>query len=446
VTSDPAWRRGLAEGQLRKASRAGASADVALLTRRLLQDSPNDVRLQFGAASSAVDDQAKAQARQTMRRLAFEKRYLPAAQWLLKNEFTPVVWSEWDQGRRGEFGKLLAIVAEAQPDNLAVRSMRADYWIAVGAAENALAEIEQLWEVQPARGLQGALLLRQLGRNEEAVVMARKASEKIAKQSDEMPQSVELALLHAQFSILLENYQAAYERLLKTSKLVRDARLEAGKAEVLVFWSREQATIENPTERFAKQLKILAKAFETAPNHPLVINDLMVVVLQCTDNQDENVAALREVIVQGVEPDLAHFIHGTAALLRDDVDEAMVHLEMVAKTLPSAPSVLNNLAMALVKRDESDLDRALKLVDAALEQVPEHPYFHETRAQILLKQTNYKDAIIHFERSLRAEAIRQQVHEGLSEAYAALGQSALAEEHKQFAARYREQAANPAEP
>jgi predicted Zn-dependent protease len=205
-----------------------------------------------------------------------------------------------------------------------------------------------------------------------------------------------------------------------------------------VLWSRDQSVVVNPTERFARQLTLLSKAVEIAPNHPLVIGDLITIALQCADEKDDKVAQLRDVLVQGIAPELSHFIRGTAAMMRDDLDEATVHLELAAKGLPSVPAVLNNLAVALATREDADLDRALRLVDAAIKQIPTQPYFHETRAQIMMKKESYAEAVISFERALPAEALREQVHDGLSKAYASLGQQTLSEQHGRLANAIRE--------
>jgi tetratricopeptide (TPR) repeat protein len=282
------------------------------------------------------------------------------------------------------------------------------------------------------------MILRQSGRESQAVNMARNGLELLAKQGSEEPENVNLALVRAQFSIFLKQYENAITILNKTAKLSDDKRLVSGSAEILVLWSRDQSMIANPTERFARQLTLLSKAVEIAPNHPLVVNDLMTVTLQCTDAKDPKVAELRYLLVQGIAPELSHFIRGTAAMMRDDLDEATLHLELAAKGLPTVPAVLNNLAVALATKEDADLDRALQMVDAAIKQVPNQPYFYETRGQILLKQGDYTNAIQSFERALPAKALGEQIHDGLGKAYLALGQNDIAQQHQKLADAIRE--------
>lgn len=443
--SDPRWRRGLVLDQLQDAKQVGSSGDIAVLARRLLMDSPGDLRLRLEAAVAEIDGESKPQAIESITRLAKQDKFGLAALWLLENEYSPIAWDQWNDSKKAEFGMLLGVAADAHPENKSVASVYADYLLLNGAQEKALREIDKLVSIQPARAIQGAMILRQTGRETQAIAMATEAAELLTKKGTEEPENVSVALMRAQICLFLKQYENAINILSRTAKLSDDQRLRAATAESLVLWSRDQATIRNQTERFARQLTLLSKAMELAPNHPLVINDLMTVVLQCADEKDAKVAQLRDILVQGVAPELAHFIRGTAAMMRNDINEATLHLELSAKSLPSVPAVLNNLAVALATRKDADLDRALTLVDAALKQVPKQPYFHETRAQILLKQKNYRDAVVSFEQAMAAEALREQVHKGLSDCYAALGQKELAIDHKRLSGRIKA-AQTPAKP
>lgn len=443
-TSDPQWRRGLVMNQIRTAKQSGSNGDVALLARRLLIDTPEDLGLRYEVALAEASDEENDKVKQSMERLAKQERYGRAAFWLLENEFSPILWAEWDETKKNEFGTIIRIAAEDQPDNKKVASIYADYLLLTGAQEKALGEISKLVSVQPGRALQGAMILRQSGRESQAATMARDGLARLNKQSAEEPENVDLALLCAQFSLFLKEYEKAIEIMNRTARLSDDPRLRTGTAETLVLWSRDQASIANPTERFARQLTLLSKAVEISPNHPLVVSDLMTVALQCADEKDDKVAQLRDLMVQGVAPELAHFVRGTAAMMRDDLDEATLHLELAAKGLPTVPAVLNNLAVTLATREGADLDRALRLADAALKQVPNQPYFHETRAQILLKMERHADAVVSFEQALPAAALREQVHAGLSSAYEALGQTDLADQHQRLAENIRN-AKTPAE-
>lgn len=379
-------------------------------------------------------------------RLALDDSVGEAAIWLLEKEYSPIAWEQWDEKKRDQFGALLEVAAKEFPNNPMVSAVYADYLLIKGERDQAISEIAKLITYQPARALQGAMLLRQAGRESQAETMIRQGAEALKKRGDEEPENAEVALVRAQFAVFLKRYQDAIELLARTSKLSNDQRLRTGMAEVFVLWSRDQESVVNSTERFARQLTLLNRATQIAPNHPLVLTDLMSVVLQCSDDKNPKVAELRELLVQGVAPEMAHFIRGTSAMMNDDIETATLHLELAAETLEMVPAVLNNLAVALASRDDGQLERALTLVDKAIEKTPNQPYFYETRAQILLKLKRHQEAIVNFERAMPAPALRPQVHRGLSASYAALGQKELADRHNDLAvAAEKANAAAPAE-
>jgi len=435
--SDPQWRRGLVENQLRQAKQVGAKEEISLLSRRLLRESPGDLRFQFEASVAMVDDEAGEQALANIERLATKEKFGPAATWLLEQKYSPVTWGEWDEAKRQSFGTLLQIASDAQPENKAVASYYADYLLLTGNREKALSEITKLVSVQPARALQGAAILRQAGKTEQAANMAKSGLDLLTQRGNEEPENVDLALARAQFLIFLQQYEDAINVLSRTAKVADDPRVRSGIAEVFVLWSRDQMELTNPTARFARQLELLSQGVKVAPNHPMVISDLMSVILQCSSEQDPMVVQLRDVLVQGVAPEPAHFIRGTTAMMRNDVETATLHLELAVKAMPMMPAVLNNLAVALATREAPDLERAMQLVDTALQQLPDQPYFHETKAQIQLQTKDYRGAVTSFEKALSAMELRPQVHDGLRQAYEGLGQKDLADSHAQQAERYR---------
>lgn len=436
--SNSQWRRSLVVAQLANARQQENHDEVLLLTKRLLLDTPQDLELRFAAALATLAKGDAPAAQESIERLATNQAYGPAAIWTLEKKFASIEWPKWDEEKRAKFGRLIEVALSASPNDIRLVSHYADYLLSTGATEKALGEIQKLVPVQPGRALQGALILRKSGRESQAINLAKEGLRLLEKQGSESPDNVELALLRAQYHLFLAQYEAAGALLNKASKTSEDSRLRTGLAEVLVLWSRDQASIASPTERFARQLQLLNNALKLAPNHPLVVSDLMNVILQCADEKDPKVAQLRDILVQGIAPELAHFVRGTSAMIQGDVEMATLHLELAAKSLPSAPAVLNNLAVTIATQESPDLDRAMQLVDAALKQVPDQPYFHETKAQIQLRQKDYAGAIVSFEKSLPAEALRAQVHEGLEKAYAALGQTELAEMHQQQRERLKQ--------
>ncbi len=62
--------------------------------------------------------------------------------------------------------------------------------------------------------------------------------------------------------------------------------------------------------------------------------------------------------------------------------------------------------------------------------MPDHPYFRDTRGQILVKLGRYQDAIPDLEVALQAPELAKDVHRALALAYEGLGLKDLAEAHR----------------
>ena len=97
----------------------------------------------------------------------------------------------------------------------------------------------------------------------------------------------------------------------------------------------------------------------------------------------------------------------------------------------------------LAHADPPQTERALQLIEAALQAIPNHPEYHETRGQILLQLGRPKDAIQDLELALKAIPVTRRggVHDGLARAYEALGDHDLAQRHRKLADEIKSQPA-----
>jgi tetratricopeptide (TPR) repeat protein len=157
-------------------------------------------------------------------------------------------------------------------------------------------------------------------------------------------------------------------------------------------------------------------------------------VLATMDDDNAEVVEIRQALIDGSSAGIAHFIRGTAALLRDDLDSATTSLQLAAEHMPHSAAILNNLAVALTARDDSKLEQALKISESAIRYSDRPtPYYYETRGQILLRLGRYFDAIPDFERALRIPALAPAAHESLAECYRQVGDGELSRLHSQEA-------------
>jgi tetratricopeptide (TPR) repeat protein len=179
---------------------------------------------------------------------------------------------------------------------------------------------------------------------------------------------------------------------------------------------------------------MLQSALEYAPNNPRVLTLVADQVLAAMNEDDDQLVAVREALINGSSAGIAHFIRGTAALLRDDVDSATTSLKLAAEHMPQSSAILNNLAVALAARDDGDLEQALKISDSAIKQsASPTPYYYETRGQILFRLGRYLDAIPDLERALPIESLAPGAHRSLAICYKNVGEPELSLLHQERA-------------
>ena len=117
--------------------------------------------------------------------------------------------------------------------------------------------------------------------------------------------------------------------------------------------------------------------------------------------------------------------------MNEDIANAMLHLELASELMPQSGAVLNNLAVAMALRDDPDLEMALKISNAAIEQTERPtPHFYETRGQILYQLGSFQAAIPDLERALAEPNLAKKAHEMLAVSYDRVGDRELANAHR----------------
>ena len=182
-----------------------------------------------------------------------------------------------------------------------------------------------------------------------------------------------------------------------------------------------------------KRLQILHAAIGVAPSDPAVGSSIAQLIIDCRDNRSPEVNQLKEAILAGTDPVATHFIRGTLALLDGKFEEAKSQLELALQSEPNAPTILNNLAVAIAEMKGSDLEKALSLVDVALTKLPNHAYFLETRGQILVELKRWQEAIPNLEVALEAKELRPAIYPSLALAYEKIGATDLVQFYQNLA-------------
>ncbi len=190
-------------------------------------------------------------------------------------------------------------------------------------------------------------------------------------------------------------------------------------------------------------LEPVAKSLEHEPNFGPALNRLMAYATAKVEGNVELKKVLARVVAEGKQPALAHLALGNVCWMEDDTDGAIFHFERSQSINPKLSVVMNNLAW-LVSHDPNkpDLERAMAMINSALEEEPENGSFLDTRGTIHMMMENNNDALNDFEKALTTVKDPAAVHAKLASVYEKLGRSEMAEQHKLLETQIREAAIN----
>ena len=433
------WRSELLNSQLQVALDQENYETAELVLLRLLRRRPDDTQV-LGRLALVMDAKGDTEkAVELMRQLSMIKSDASASRWLLEKEFLGKDWSALDDAQRLEFGRVLQVLHEDKPGDVPIQQLYADYLISSERFPQAIPVLTALIPAQPMRGLQAAAIARKLGQDIAADRLAVRTLETVAKMSEEDPTNSNLALAVAQNQLFLKRYPEAVktlERATPRAKSIEDReRLKQAIGDSIVAWvnSLQEPSAGGINERL-RVLRMLQSALEHAPSNPRVLTLVADQVLAAMDEDNQEVADLRDALINGSSAGIAHFIRGTAALLRDNLDSATSSLTIAAEHMPHSSAILNNLAVALASRDDADLEQALKVSSSAIKQTASPtPYYYETRGQILFRLGRYLDAIPDLERALIVPSLAREAHKSLAVCYENIGEPELSRLHREKA-------------
>jgi tetratricopeptide (TPR) repeat protein len=175
----------------------------------------------------------------------------------------------------------------------------------------------------------------------------------------------------------------------------------------------------------------VAKSLDHEPNFPPALNRLMAYATAKVEGNIELKKVLARVVAEGKQPALAHLALGNVCWMEGDTDGAVFHFERSLSINPKLAVVMNNLAW-LVSHDEKkpDLERAMAMINSALQEEPENGSFLDTRGTIYMLMDKNKEALDDLEKSLQTVKDVAAVHAKLAALNEKLGRTEMAEQHK----------------
>ncbi len=409
----------------------------------LLQLEPSNDTLLYDSALIEADAGNVESARQIMMELATSAGSGPAALWLARETASTYANSagglniaQWTPEQCREYYRWLTIAVNNAPEDPLPRRMTGELFRLRGDSPHAYEALLPIADVDTDTSYDVCLLEHKLGHQGLAMARGEKLirvyKSLLADKPDDFVSRARYAMLLAVTEREDEGKKLLEEGLQLETNPENVLQLRRTLADVLVMASERMSQTKTTPRGLLERYRKLVDAVAVDPTNPTLIDAITRACVDAAESKNNELFILREALVQNVDPDTAHFILGTVALNRGEIGEATQHLEIAAKKNPNLPGLLNNLAYAISHGPTPDLPRALRLSDAAIASIPDHPYLHETRGQIYLKLKNYTAAIADLEVALNAPELRPQVRESLAQAYEASGQAEIAQRHREL--------------
>lgn len=406
--------------------------DVAMLcSDALLQITPDSAEHLYNRALIASASGEQEAAREIMSELATERNSAKAAMWMANAVGDIQQFSAWAMPQKQEYVQWLTVASDNDPQDTAARRLKGTILSAMGDAQNAYATLLPIENTDSEVAYMLTMLERQLGLTENIKPRIEKLLRAFKEKLAANPQDVNVRIKYATLMALNEQEEEAVELLSAGRFLMSDPaqlkQLTSALVEAMVLQSKKIQENDRSPLGLMKSLNLLREAMNVDSTNAQLLEAVTQACVEAAKSENNDLFVLREAIVQGMGSDTAHFILGTIALNQGKVEEAKNHLEIAAQSNPNLPGLLNNLAFAMTQEDMPDLERALRLSEAAVRTMPTHPYLRETRGQILLRLERYTEAIADLEFALAATELRPTIRPSLSKAYAAIGQTETAQ-------------------
>lgn len=197
-------------------------------------------------------------------------------------------------------------------------------------------------------------------------------------------------------------------------------------------WS-DSPVLQAATDGASQRLRLLTKALKIAPDEAAVLQRLLEVSQVKGTVGDEARRRFSDLIASGDAPASAYMLAGTDALVRGDRDAGIRLLEQAQRLNPEFYQTLNNLAWAVAFGPKPDLERALRIANAAVEKAPSNARVRDTRGRILAKQQRWQEALVDLELCAAAMKNDAEYHRVIAKVYEKLGLSDVARSHREQA-------------
>jgi tetratricopeptide (TPR) repeat protein len=402
---------------------------ASVVLRSLIDSSPQNLELKY---QQALIEELRGNMDLALRQmdvLATSQNHGLAAMWMISKESNLQELKKWTEPKHARFRQLIEIgLKNLDGENLlSAKVLMFSYLAEIGAYSDAGRYLSEVVPARPELALAAATLCRAQHDATGVAKYATIAERHFESELSRHPTDINARINLARALMIRTRFEDAAKLLNDGYRLTKDSRLTGVTGEALLVWSNYLGTGDENSKNLVKRLQILHAAIGVAPSDPAVGSAIAQLIIDCRDNRLPEVNRLKEAVLAGTDPVATHFIRGTLALLDGKFEEAKSQLELALQREPNAPTILNNLAVAIAQMKAGDLEKALSLVDVALTKLPNHTYFLETRGQILVKLERWHEAIPNLEAALEAKELRAAIYPSLALAYEKIGATDIAQ-------------------
>jgi len=357
------------------------------------------------------------------------------------DEARPVLSAEQLAAMQSELAEAidnqLQLILRIDPNHLDANERIAIIAITRGQTDRAIEHLARIVDGRPDGRVLYAQLLEQQNRKTDARLqaeLARTHHENKLKQTDLSDDIRWQHRMRLSYSLaLLEKYETAMQTLLDEGQLPAFPAAREQLAGVLFRWSESITGQDAPS--MLKRLQLLNQALRLMPRDPRILERIAVIAGEPGEPGTIASETLKDLMSTGQAPPVVRLVLAMNAARRGDLETSMLHYELAYQANPDTPITLNNLAYLLAHQAEPDLDRALSLINQAIELNPQIPDFYDTRGDILMQQKQWKPAINDLEKALAMMPSRPAIHRKLADSYEAAGDQELAAMHREQARR-----------
>lgn len=420
--------------QLAQVHHASEETELAIRMVRELVFNDKEKRSQEWDTNAAADTDASGAPSLAAHRFRFRGTDPRFLLWMVDQVYDQTPWDQLAAQDQDDCLAMFATLHSLVPADQTLAQRYAERLLQAGRYPDALPVLVSLIPTAPGIGLRAAIIARNQRLDVKAAAYAEESRQRFSVLVQQNPGSAELAVSMARCQVFLGQHAEAIATIDRSIANVGDPQmvgiLLGIRVEAIVAWADSMQAQANPA--IADRLRLLQHLEQSlghAPNHPQLLQMVISHVLAVQGDDDQQVSEVRQALVNGVSPGLAHFIHGTAATIDGRKEQARTHLELAAKAFPDSDVILNNLAHVLSQGGDN-LEMALTLADTAIERASEPtPYHHDTRGRILHQLGRWTEAVLDLQQAVREPQLAPAAHRLLGECYQQLGLSELAALH-----------------